>query len=162
MGGKTKAKKAKQEPKPPAQEVVPIRRVSLDKNPYEKESEEQAAPSKESEFTKVVDLRDPWKGEKEGLTMPAKKEDSDRGLTVAVRDEEERNQDNFAARISALRKRLERRENRARKYHRGNVANRPRGTTKKKERKPSYLDRMSRLGSIDGKRGPKKKKKEGT
>ena len=158
MGGKSKAKKANQKPKPPVQDVVPTRRVSLDKNPYKEESKGQAAPAKESEFTKVVGLRDPRKGEKEGVKMPLKKNDSDRGLTVAVREGEKRNQDNFAARISALRKRLERRENRARKYHRGNVANRPRGTTKGKERRPSYLDRMSRLGSVDGKRGPKKKR----
>ena|GEM_PF-3212986 len=147
MGGKSKAKKPKQEPKHPAQDTV-----------------------QKPEFTKIVDIRDPWKGEElkkvkvanlrdpweserpKKVEMPKKKEHGKTELGKA----EVIPKDNFTERIRILRARMEEREQ-SPKYHRGKIASRPRKT---KLPPPQYVDRLSRLGSVAGNRPKRKKKKK--
>lgn len=133
MGGKTREKKPKEEQKP---EIVPKK-------------------AETPEFTRVVDIKDPWEGEhKTKIDMPTKKEMPGE---VDLENEKLATKEFFAKKLAELRARMENRE--PGKYHRGNVAYRPRGNKKKKR---TYLDRMSRLGSVAGKRpGQKKKAGEG-
>ncbi len=134
MGGKTKEKKPKEEQRP---KIVPTK-------------------AERPEFTQVVDIRDPWEGkQKIKIKMPTKKEISGE---VDLEKEEFATRESFAEKLAELRARMERRERKDSRYHRGNVAYRPRGTKKKKR---TYLDRMSRLGSVAGNRTGAKKKKAG-
>ncbi len=146
MGGKSKAKKPKQGPKPPAQDTV-----------------------QEPEFTKIVDIRDPWKGEEPKKVEVANLKDPWEGKTrkeveVPKKKEHWKNtelgkaevvpKDSFTERIRILRARMEEREQ-SPTYHRGNIATRPRKT---KLPPLQYVDRLSRLGSVAGIRPQKKKK----
>jgi hypothetical protein len=131
MGGKTKAKKPKEEAKPPVQDTVP----------------------KEPEFTRVVDIRDPWEGEPKEVEMPKKKE---RGENTELGKAEVLPKHNFAERLRALRERMENREPGKYASREAPLWARPRGN---KEKTNTYLDRMSRLGSVSGRRPVKKEKK---
>lgn len=134
MGGKIKKKKPNEEQRP---KIVPIK-------------------AERPEFTKVVDIRDPWEGkQKTKIKMPTKKEMSGE---VNLEKEEFATKKSFAEKLAELRTKIEGRERKDSRYHRGNVAHRPRGTKKKKR---TYLDRMSRLGSVAGNRTGAKKKKAG-
>ncbi|MBD3397473.1 hypothetical protein GF412_00085 [Candidatus Micrarchaeota archaeon] len=126
MGGKTARRKAKP-PKKELGEIVP-----------------QKKKSGESGFERVADLRDPWEGERQ-LRMPEKGEREPRGQGRIVKNEKLTNEE-IVAKLRELKQRAEKNF----KYHRGSVAGRPRG--KKKEKKGTYLDRISRLGGIAGKR----------
>ncbi|MCP4646156.1 MAG: hypothetical protein GY852_00265 [bacterium] len=143
MGGKSKAKKPKQKPKAPAQDNAP----------------------KETEFTKVVDIIDPWKDE--AVETPEKKK-QDRDTLAELRDpwEEKKSKTvdmpkrkelgentelgkaevlpkkNYAERLRALRKRMENRKPSKYASREQPLWARPRG--KKTDATPSYQDRDSR------------------
>jgi hypothetical protein len=134
MGSKSKAKKPKKETKPPAQDTAP----------------------KEPEFTRIVDIRDPWEGEKtKEVEMPKKKE---REENTELGKAEVLPKDNFAERLRALRERMENREPGKYASREQPLWARPRGNKKKKA--PSYMDRVSRLGGVAGIRPKAKKKKK--
>jgi hypothetical protein len=104
------------------------------------------------EFTRVSDLKDPWEGEKQ-LEMPEKGErQPERGKGLVAKRETLSNKD-IAARLSEIKERVGKKF----RYHRGNISERPHKT---KETTPTYLDRMSRFGSVAGNR-PKPKKRNG-
>ena len=154
MGGKSKAKKPKQGPKPPAQDTVQepeFTKIVDIKDPWKGEMPEK---KERDELPQLADIRDPWKekGLKK-LEMPKKKE---HGENTELGKAEVVPKDNFTERIRILRARMEEREQ-SPTYHRGNIAARPRKT---KLPPPQYVDRLSRLGSVAGIRPKKKKKKK--
>lgn len=108
-------------------------------------------------FTMVHDIRDPWADEQRGrdteklgaldIRDPWAETAKEPARQEARMPKQRERQGSFAARIAELRLRM---ENQSGKYHRGNIADRPRETS------PAgsglRLDRISRLGNEGGRR----------
>lgn len=114
----------------------------------------EAVPRKSGkpEFTRIADLKDPWEGEKQ-IEMPEKGErEPERGKGLIAKRETLTNED-IAAKLREIKERVGKKF----RYHRGNISERPHKT---KETTPTYLDRMSRFGSVAGNRPKSRKAKE--